>query len=149
MFKTKMRYGDCENSLHLYVTSVILLFLWPAESAEVVSNCIRTAKWVRWLQLHTVLESFIHFTWHPCPDQPTELKNGICCILLNPKWMQECFQLRKMHTVTYLKLYLCTLLQLATEKGTLIGNKTLKRFSKLSKWSFLSLTFQSFLFVAF
>ena len=49
------------------------ILLWPVFSSESVSNCIRTAKWVKWLQLHSVLESFNHLTWHPCRDQPTGL----------------------------------------------------------------------------
>ena len=49
------------------------LLFWPVFSSESVSNCIRTAKWVKWLQLHSVLESFNHLTWHPRPDQPTGL----------------------------------------------------------------------------
>ena len=56
----------------LYPTFRILLY-WPVFGSESVSNCIRTAKWVKWLQLHSVLESFNHLTWHPCPDQPTGL----------------------------------------------------------------------------
>ena len=50
------------------------LLYWPVFSSESVSNCIRTAKWVKWLQLHSVLESFNHLTWHPRPDQPTGLQ---------------------------------------------------------------------------
>ena len=56
----------------LYPTFCNLLY-WPVFSSESVSNCIRTAKWVKWLQLHSVLESFNHLTWHPRPDQPTGL----------------------------------------------------------------------------
>ena len=63
--------GNVTNFSYECLTLVILILLLPA---EVESNCIRTAKWVKWLQLHSVLSLLIPFTWHPLPDHPKGLK---------------------------------------------------------------------------
>lgn len=63
--------GNVTNFSYECLTLVILILLLPA---EVESNCIRTAKWVKWLQLHSVLSLLIPFTWHPLPDHPIGLK---------------------------------------------------------------------------
>ena len=65
--------GNVTNFSYECLTLVILILLLPA---EVESNCIRTAKWAKWLQLHSVLSLLIHFTWHPLPDHPIGLKKN-------------------------------------------------------------------------
>ena len=56
-------WNQCMYMLINIPTLLIKLLLVP------LSNCIRTAKWVKWLQLHSVWDWFLDVRRHPCPDQ--------------------------------------------------------------------------------